>query len=128
LYEGLLPIFEAGLERNLSLFEQLDLRALGAGAKIMWLHLCAQLLPKTQSTLRQTGIILKYYELASKGDSLAALRYIRTLAEEVLSECSEGVSTTALWRNIEELSQVSFQSFMLNVINTCICNFSSSCG
>lgn len=49
------------MDRNLGLFEQLDLNQLGAGAKIMWLHLCAQLLPKTQATMRQTAIILRYY-------------------------------------------------------------------
>jgi hypothetical protein len=61
LYDGLLPLFEACLDRNLGHFEQLDMRQLGAGAKVMWLHLCAQLLPKTQATLRQSAIILKYY-------------------------------------------------------------------
>jgi hypothetical protein len=103
------------------------MRRLEPGAKVMWLHLCSQLLPKTQANLRQTAIILKYYELASKGDSLASLRYIKTLAEEILQDCSEGISTTNLWKNIEELSKATFQSFMMNIINICIYNFNNSC-
>jgi hypothetical protein len=56
------------------------------------------------------------------------LRYIRTLAEEVLQECCEGVSTTILWRNIQDLSNATFENFMMNVIKTCINNFSNACG
>lgn len=65
----------------------LDITRLGGGAKIMWLHLCSQLLPKTEANMRQTKIILKYYTLASKGDSLASLNYLKTLSEEILAEC-----------------------------------------
>lgn len=95
------------------------------GSKVMWLHLCSQLLPKTQADMNQTIIILKYYELASKGDSLASLRYIRTLSEEILEECIDGVSTTILWRNIQDLSNATFEEFLKNIINICIRNFSS---
>ncbi len=56
----------------------------------MWLHLCAQLLPKTTANYYQTEIILKYYELAKNGDSLASLRYIRTFAEEVMADFTKG--------------------------------------
>lgn len=61
LYEHLLPVFEASLDRNLELFENLDVSRLHPGARIMWLHLCSQLLPKAQANLRQARIILKYY-------------------------------------------------------------------
>lgn len=92
----------------------------------MWLHLCSQLLPKTQADINQTAIILKYYELASKGDCLAALRYIKTLSEEILEECTDGVSNTILWRNIHDLSNATFEDFLKNIINICIRNFSSA--
>ena len=66
--------------------------------------------------------------MAREGNSLASLRYIRTLAEEVLQECNEGESTTILWKNIQELSHASFENFIMNVIKTCIANFAHPCG
>jgi hypothetical protein len=66
----------------------------------MWLHLCSQLLPRTSADMFQTNIILKYYNLAKDGDSLASLRFIRTLTEELMSDISHGISNTILWLNI----------------------------
>ena len=66
--------------------------------------------------------------MASKGDSLASLRYLKTLSEVILTECHEGVSTTGLWLNIFELSKASFESFIMNIINVCISNFTHSSG
>lgn len=87
LYEFVIPVFEAALEQNLRVFAEKDVTSLSHEAKVMWLHLCSQLLPKTQSNLDETRIILKYYALAQDGDSLASLRFIKTLVEEILSDC-----------------------------------------
>jgi hypothetical protein len=92
-------------------------------SKIIWLHLCSQLLPKNQASLHQTTIILKYYDLAKQGDNLACLRYIKTLVEQVLSECREGKSVTSLWKYIEDISHQTFDDFILYVIQLCIRNF-----
>jgi len=101
----------------------MDESTLSQQAGIIWLHLCSQLLPKTQANYNQTKIILKYYRLASGCNNLASLRYIKTLVEEVLSECSEGASSTTLWRNIQELQGTSFHDFILAAIYLCVSNF-----
>lgn len=78
-------------------FSQINIFSLSEGAATLWLHLCSQLLPKTTANREQTTIIIKYYELATKGDTLAKLRYIKTMAEEVMGEFFEGEPHTTLW-------------------------------
>lgn len=90
LFENVGAAFEFNLLDNLAFFNQVNIFSLSSGSATLWLHLCAQLLPKTTANLDQTSIILKYYQLAKDGDSLARLRYIRAMAEEVMGEFFEG--------------------------------------
>lgn len=68
-------------------------------------------------------MILKFYELAKNGDSIASLRYIRAFFEEVMSEFNQDIPANPLWANIQELSPTTFENFILSAINICIINF-----
>lgn len=61
LFEFVDAIFESSLEANLNIMENVNLNSLTPGSVVIWLHLCAQLIPSTSANLHQTRIILKYY-------------------------------------------------------------------
>ena len=69
---------------------------------------------------------MKYYELSKEGDTLASLRFTRTMVSELLTDLSDGEPACALWLNITEISQVSFKVFLEWIIKLCIRNFNSS--
>ena len=68
---------------------------------------------------------MKYFELSQGGESLACLRYIRTLVEEITVELLDGYPSTTLWSNIYDKTGATFLSFMDNAINICVNNFST---
>lgn len=123
LYEGILPVFQVDLTKNLEMFEKLQLEQLSPSSQTCWLHLCAILLPNHQANSEQTRLILKYFDWAKSCKSIACLRYIHTLMEQMMAEFHDGEPSTCLWRFIEQQTQESFEKFVLGVIKLCMGNF-----
>lgn len=59
---------------------------------------------------------MKFLEAAIEARSIASLHYIQTLVEEILYEIKDGLSTTYLWKFIEETKSIGFEQFLSYII------------
>ena len=48
--------------------------------------------------------------------TIASLHYIQTLVTEILTEVDEGVSSTYLWKFMEDSLQMTFDNFLTKII------------
>lgn len=101
-------IFRINLPTNLGTLNEFNLDALSPDSLTFWLHLTALLLPEHDANIEQTKLILKFLNSAIQARSIASLHYIESLVKQILVELQDGISTTYLWKFIEEERGIKF--------------------
>ena len=110
--------------RNLEIMENIDVGNLGQGATIMWLHFCALVLPRTQSDERQVRLVKKHNAWAcNRPQLLASLRFMRVLADCILSDMSGSEPSSPLWVQMQREEEVHFGDYLDHVVAVCTDNF-----
>lgn len=112
-------VFKLNIEKNLEILRNLNIESLNEESITCWLHLCSLLLPSYDTSQEQTQLILKFFHVAIHErfrQSISSLHYIQTLITQILTEVEDGVSSTYLWKFMEESLEMTFETFLTKII------------
>lgn len=119
IFEKVPSLFKHNLDKNLNLLYSLNFDMLNEHSIVFWLHLCSLLLPAYDTSQKQTELILKFFHVATHekySRSISSLHYIQSMISEILEQVEDGVSTTYLWRFMEDSLHMSFEDFLAKII------------